>query len=833
MSLHLGLTEPAVFLRHSSDIAASGRRRQVSAEDGPSIIRGVVTLKVPKRTRIKNIEVFLTGTVATEWPEGIGPRRVEISEEHTILSARAVIFKAGETTPEPGSRRARSLGPGVQSAFDSDDDSDEEEERGRRRLQTSREPSISRSPSPDSGFEARRGVSVDQLGRHRYPGTELPAYYNASPVYSPQPSLHNLPEEQGGPSQTLEGLRNDLRSMTDRYVQSPGIQGARSPSGIRTAPSSRPATSRPPSLRRPSQYMESLALSPTASRLDSASSRLEEAVPSPPANSQRRPSFSRVSPGAAGSSRPTSATPVFSDPSPSGTPKTSALGLDEGSASRRDRSRNKRFSFGAAWHEVKELVKPAILRPGVQNDQSLPGNRTSTSRPPSLRESGAQTESRKRDSSRGRDRTVVGKLSSALGLEEDRKDGEWKEFKKGTYNWPVSFVIPPDSPPSIRCDYGSVTYRIRAQATRAGTFTSKLVANTEVAVISCPSADDLEESESIIVEREWDNNLRYLISLSGKSFPLGGTIPVQLTLMPLSKICIYRLSVVLEEKVDYYAHQGKTARHEPARRWEILSIKDPDKYTPLLPIFSDSTDAALRSPLARHIDEDDPSAAAGQILNPTGPWSFRFSLKVPDCTTRLHFTNKYTKAKIVVTHHVKIIMRVDRGDNSELDAKGKRKQFDIIVEAPIQLLSCRCNPEWMSLVSAPDPGGLPHNANNLRYIASEHSQHIPYSRWKHPRTHTPVFATPSGAKAALHQLITSTTISNLQLRLLEVELCGLRPATQHVPKQPINIYRSTRNHCLAVRTVLMTEAGNMPYSFQEVKGKMAKGLPVTNLLLPS
>ncbi|KAG8976121.1 hypothetical protein FRB90_009307 [Tulasnella sp. 427] len=155
----------------------------------------------------------------------------------------------------------------------------------------------------------------------------------------------------------------------------------------------------------------------------------------------------------------------------------------------------------------------------------------------------------------------------------------------------------------------------------------------------------------------------------------------------MSKIFIYRLSVVLEEKVDYYAHQGKTARHEPARRWELLNIKDPDKYTPLLPILSESVDAASRSPLARHVDEEDLSAAAGQLLNPTGPWSFRFSLKVPDCTTKLHFTNKYTKAKIVVTHHVKIIMRVDRGDDTELDAKGKRKQFDIIVEAPIQLLS--------------------------------------------------------------------------------------------------------------------------------------------------
>lgn len=211
-------------------------------------------------------------------------------------------------------------------------------------------------------------------------------------------------------------------------------------------------------------------------------------------------------------------------------------------------------------------MKPSLPRPGVHNDQTGHGNRTSTSLPPSVKESGL-ADQKKRDSSRGRDRTVVGKLSSALGLEEDPKDAEWKEFKKGkscdtvtcdppvliarilgTYNWPVSFVIPPNSPPSIRCDYGSVVYSIRAQVSRVGTFTSKLVANNEVTVISCPGADNLEESESIIVEREWDNHLRYLISLSGKSFPLGGAMPLQLTLMPMSKIFIYRLSVVLEEK---------------------------------------------------------------------------------------------------------------------------------------------------------------------------------------------------------------------------------------------------------------------------------------------
>lgn len=121
-------------------------------------------------------------------------------------------------------------------------------------------------------------------------------------------------------------------------------------------------------------------------------------------------------------------------------------------------------------------------------------------------------------------------------------------WSTGTYNWPVSFTIPPECPPTLRCEYGSAVYRVRAHVIRAGTWSSNLTASTEVIFIACPGEDDTEEIESIVVEREWDDRLRYLLSLSGKSFPIGGTMPLQLTLMPLSKMSIYRLSVILEEK---------------------------------------------------------------------------------------------------------------------------------------------------------------------------------------------------------------------------------------------------------------------------------------------
>jgi hypothetical protein len=74
----------------------------------------------------------------------------------------------------------------------------------------------------------------------------------------------------------------------------------------------------------------------------------------------------------------------------------------------------------------------------------------------------------------------------------------------------------------------------------------KLVAHAEVTLISCPGEDDTEERENIVVERQWDEQLRYFITISGKSFPIGGTVPITLVMMPLSKVKIYRITVMLE-----------------------------------------------------------------------------------------------------------------------------------------------------------------------------------------------------------------------------------------------------------------------------------------------
>lgn len=129
-------------------------------------------------------------------------------------------------------------------------------------------------------------------------------------------------------------------------------------------------------------------------------------------------------------------------------------------------------------------------------------------------------------------------LTGALHLgDEDEPEHihHWKEFKKGeltfrielskgTYNYPISFPIPVDAPPTIHAEFGSVSYRLKATVVRVGALTPNLVDEMEVMMIASPQEDDLEETENVIVERQWEEQMRYQITLHGKAFPIGGTM---------------------------------------------------------------------------------------------------------------------------------------------------------------------------------------------------------------------------------------------------------------------------------------------------------------------
>jgi hypothetical protein len=124
-------------------------------------------------------------------------------------------------------------------------------------------------------------------------------------------------------------------------------------------------------------------------------------------------------------------------------------------------------------------------------------------------------------------------------------------------------------------------------------------------------------------------------------------------------------------------------------RIQLLSIKYDDKVRqPILPLESNDVDALKKSPLvALTLPGDDLSQLASEWMGP-GPWTFHQDLQLPASCSVLHFTNKNKRSYMSVTHLLKCVMRVERGDDVAIDPKtGKRKLFDIVVQMPVHILS--------------------------------------------------------------------------------------------------------------------------------------------------
>lgn len=157
---------------------------------------------------------------------GIGSRRIEVQEEHTIFNTSTVFFRASNT---PTSRRPASVGPGLEPYWDEDEGfrgrpSTPRNERGPQDTTTDTR-SGTDTPPPARG----RPVSVDSsvlqrdVVSHREEPLALPTPpYTptlGSPIDRPNPlsRTHSLIPEDS-PAQSLEEFRNALMAQRSAFV---------------------------------------------------------------------------------------------------------------------------------------------------------------------------------------------------------------------------------------------------------------------------------------------------------------------------------------------------------------------------------------------------------------------------------------------------------------------------------------------------------------------------------------------------------------------------------------------------------------------------------------
>ncbi|KIN95897.1 hypothetical protein M404DRAFT_293908 [Pisolithus tinctorius Marx 270] len=731
-ALSIRLTEPFIFLRTNDP---SGLHPPDPA-DSPGLVRGLVTLNLAKPTRISSIEVELQAVVTATWPEGIGPRRLDVTNDNTVYSAKTTCFRADDLS---FARRAASVGPGL---FLSNANDYDQEFHPRPPTYT---PSASASAQQTQPMRSARHGSCDFVTRNREP----------TPRYTSTPSADS--------SFVLPSA-----TTSSSHVGQPGVPTTLSSASLSSGADQHDLTTS----RRPSSE-EAYPL-PRLSPIPTGVSRSPERgrrVNSPHSHdtSARCESVTRTSRGRSRFSL-SSVLDVVKE-------VTGTVG--------RSKSRSARFDSNGCPEEtergrtkVRAAVPPTTLDVDTTPHPSTSQQPRQTSHPHSYSFFGL-----------GRVLGLDGDAEDDAGRGRKHKDhGEgWKEFREGTYTYPIVFPLSPHLPPTYKLPWASLSYTLRAVVHRPGAFTSKMTCSKPFIVVSAPAVSTSEgggasgDPGPVSIDRVWEGRLGYSIELPGRlliagagdevthpandhgggnvggsrinlngaaqgdradlvslrtfnsmeapqaRIPAEGTIVLGLTLVPLEKVKVWRIAAFIDERVTYLSNGTASGRDDTLHRVVLWSVEDTQsshdnegnsmdapisgkakgketaKAPEPIPILPTPL-SPHRSPLLPYLR---PGADPSDLIGP-GPYNFSTVLSIPGCGNApskgplITFSIRHRDAGVRVEHTLRIVVRVERVDenhDSTSDSVGedsKKQLFDIAVQVPVVVLSCRAL-EWQTL----------------------------------------------------------------------------------------------------------------------------------------
>ncbi|TVY39779.1 putative arrestin-related trafficking adapter [Lachnellula subtilissima] len=314
----------------------------------------------------------------------------------------------------------------------------------------------------------------------------------------------------------------------------------------------------------------------------------------------------------------------------------------------------------------------------------------------------------------------------------------YKTFHPGVYEYSFELPIDNNSPETIDLPMARVKWQLEATVERAGTFKPNLQGIKDIPVIRSPSEDSLELVEPISISRRWEDQLQYEIMISGKSFPIGSKIPIAFKLTPLAKVQVHKIKVYVSENVEYFTNNKKVTRKEMTRKLLLIekvagkplskeyagsdvSILEGGEAPPEVRAARRERVAATRERIARARNEE-PVPLPEQTENLLGDidlgeeayfvqTEMEMNVQLPTCEMMAKFPPKVLHPdctwKCASVHHwIKIIMRISRLDHDDPTGK-KRRHFEISIDSPFTILSCRATPGNLAL---PEYSGSNANA---------------------------------------------------------------------------------------------------------------------------
>ncbi|KAJ6013659.1 hypothetical protein N7540_008250, partial [Penicillium herquei] len=305
---------------------------------------------------------------------------------------------------------------------------------------------------------------------------------------------------------------------------------------------------------------------------------------------------------------------------------------------------------------------------------------------------------------------------------QSQQQRNYRMFPVGDYLYSFEFPIDGSLPETIKTDLGFVRYDLEAIVERSGAFRPNLLGTMEIPVIRTPAEGSLEQVEPIAISRNWEDQLHYDIVISGKSFPLGSQIPIAFKLTPLAKVECHRIKVYVTENIQHWTADKSVHRLQPAKKVLLFEKRAEQASTSTYP------GSSMRVTAGGGIDWDHRAAAArgeeivdrnrtnllGNLANDSGvgPTEMEFNVQLPSChemrgrdeAQRLHFDTTYEN--IQINHWIKIVLRLSKIDERD---PSKRRHFEISIDSPFHILSCKATqaniylPAYSRPTSEPEP----------------------------------------------------------------------------------------------------------------------------------
>jgi len=336
------------------------------------MLRGLLTLTLAKPTRIRKIDMKLKGTSKTEWPEGIGPRRLEVTDEIVLIDESFTFFNAANNSKE---RRAASIGPGWRdSEFDTGDREGRLTSRALSMMPPARDTSVGhiyytsrdgrgvRSESPAALRRAESRQSTLEPARNNR--SDYSPHHLASSIRSLSQSPHSTPpaganghhffsSANADPSSSRHSSDEDAQPLSFSNLmlqEQSGTQSAPIPSSVRSSLEHLPL---------PAQTTRNFSseLAPTESRSNRRPSfaSIGNQRPSIASTGDRRPSIASTGEQLS----PSQSRMGVRDRSRTPTLRTPSANRFDGRGSSPDRERHPRFNIGSVFRGKSKSREPS------------------------------------------------------------------------------------------------------------------------------------------------------------------------------------------------------------------------------------------------------------------------------------------------------------------------------------------------------------------------------------------------------------------------------------------------------------------------------------------